>query len=81
MELGGVALAILRSHLCVENHEETPTCSEDCLDDLESDPAESVAMRDHNFLDTSADSALQKGDEPAAVEVDAGRDIFNDLVI
>ena len=81
LELGGVALAILRSHLCVDNHEETPTCSEDCLDDLESDPAESVAMRAHNFLDTSADSMLQKGDEPAAVEVDAGCDIFNDMVI
>ena len=81
LELGGVTLAILRSHLCVENHEETTTCSEDCLDELESDPAESVAMRDNNFLDTSADSALQKGDEPAAVEVDTRRDIFNDMVI
>ena len=38
-------------------------------------------MEDHNLADAASDGTLQKGDEPTPVEVDAGRNVFNDLEI
>ena len=80
LEFGGVALGVLRSHLCVKSHEAAPTHSQDGFDELESDPAQPVSMCDRNLLDASFDRALQKGDETPSMEVDAGRNIFNDFV-
>jgi hypothetical protein len=38
-------------------------------------------VADHNLRDASADRASQNGEETFAVEVDAGRNILNDLVL
>jgi len=50
------------------------------LDELEGDAAEPVPVGDHKLCDVSADRAVQNGEQTPSVEVDAGRDILNDLV-
>ena len=64
----------------VANHDLALAGTEDALDELKCDAGKAVAMEDHNLADAASDGALQKGDEPTPVEVDAGRNVFNDVI-
>jgi hypothetical protein len=51
------------------------------FDELESEPAEPVAVGNHNFSDHSLGRELQDGAEAPSLEVDARSDVGDDSVI
>ena len=85
MELGDVGLTassrLCASLVCVENHEADVGLDEDMLDEVKGDATEAVAVGNHNLFDAAAHRAVQNGEQAPALEVDAGRNIRNDLVL
>ena len=51
------------------------------LDEFEGKSAQSVAVQDHKLLDASAQRSVQKGEEAGSLPVDAGGNVFDELMI
>jgi hypothetical protein len=77
LELGLVGSSV---HVLVANHELAVAHVEHSLDELVGDAAQAIPVGNHDLLDASLDGSLQNGEQPAPVEVEAGRNIFHDLV-
>jgi hypothetical protein len=79
LELGCVRLSVV-ARACVENHEADAGLPQHVLDEIKGDAAKSVAVGNNNLLDASLHRAFQNGRKTAALEVDARRNISNELV-
>jgi hypothetical protein len=63
------------------NHEFTPGTLKQVLDEVEGESSETVTMGHHNLFDISAQDSFQKGREALRLPVDAGGDVFDDLMV
>jgi hypothetical protein len=63
------------------NHECDASLFEDVFHEVIGKSAESVSVGHHNSLDASAQYGVQKGLKPFALEVKAGADVGNELMV
>lgn len=84
LELGNVTFTVCccgRLLAMVENHEADAALPQHVLDKVKGDSAEPIAVSDNNLLEFSSHCPVQNGDKAAALEVDARRNIRNDLML
>jgi len=63
------------------NDEPDLILAEDPFQEFQSESAKPVSICDDNLLDSAAADAFQKGQQSGSLPVEAGGDIFDDLVV
>lgn len=65
----------------VENHESAVVLVEDPLDEFEAEAAEAVSVGNAHLSYSAFKDSFQKGAQTLSLEVDAGTDIGDDLIV
>lgn len=79
-EVIGEIVVCVGSFIATVNHDPSASFREDEVHDVVAKSCKPVAVHDHNLRDHARECAFQKGTQPLPLEVDAGRDIFDDDV-